>query len=178
MEVSSHALALGRVDGVHFDVGAFTNLSQDHLDFHPTLDDYFAAKVRLFDPASAVHAASAVICVDDEWGRRMADLTADPVTTVATTTSADWTASDLVARDAATPLSSDDVHRIAALAAAAGVADAEIDALEPHVRGGISAQASAVARANATGLPHFVLDDEERAAVELHAAAVRAFVEA
>ena len=49
MEVSSHALALGRVAGTHFAVGAFTNLSQDHLDFHADMDDYFAAKASLFD---------------------------------------------------------------------------------------------------------------------------------
>ena len=53
MEVSSHALTLGRVDGVRFAVGGFTNLSRDHLDFHPTMDDYFEAKARLFDPQSA-----------------------------------------------------------------------------------------------------------------------------
>ena len=52
MEVSSHALTLGRVDGVHFAVGGFTNLSRDHLDFHPTMQDYFDAKARLFDPES------------------------------------------------------------------------------------------------------------------------------
>ena len=53
MEVSSHALTLGRVDGVHFAVGGFTNLSRDHLDFHPTMQDYFDAKARLFDPELA-----------------------------------------------------------------------------------------------------------------------------
>ena len=52
MEVSSHALALGRVDGTRFAVGAFTNLSQDHLDFHPDMEDYFAAKALLFDGRS------------------------------------------------------------------------------------------------------------------------------
>ena len=52
MEVSSHALTLGRVDGVRFEVGGFTNLSRDHLDFHPTMEDYFDAKARLFDPGS------------------------------------------------------------------------------------------------------------------------------
>ncbi|WP_426718460.1 UDP-N-acetylmuramoyl-L-alanyl-D-glutamate--2,6-diaminopimelate ligase [Corynebacterium auriscanis] len=134
MEVSSHALELGRVRGIDFDVAAFTNLSQDHLDFHPTMEDYFQAKSRLFTGAdssslfndapsgsadtdlavgtnetegatrgpharatsadtdlavgtnepegatrgphgratSAVPAA--VICVDDEWGQRMAAL--------------------------------------------------------------------------------------------------------
>ena len=50
MEVSSHALTLGRVDAVHFAVGGFTNLSRDHLDFHPTMQDYLDAKARLFDP--------------------------------------------------------------------------------------------------------------------------------
>ncbi|MFC4123544.1 UDP-N-acetylmuramoyl-L-alanyl-D-glutamate--2,6-diaminopimelate ligase [Nocardia rhizosphaerae] len=80
MEVSSHALALGRVDGVRFAVGAFTNLSQDHLDFHADFEDYFAAKRRLFDADSPVAARTAVICVDDEWGTRLAgDLTA-PIT--------------------------------------------------------------------------------------------------
>jgi len=84
MEVSSHALALHRVDGVVFDVVGFTNLSQDHLDFHPTMADYFAAKADLFTPARA---RRGVVCVDDEWGRRLAALAADagvPVTTVAT----------------------------------------------------------------------------------------------
>ncbi|MFZ2512594.1 MAG: UDP-N-acetylmuramoyl-L-alanyl-D-glutamate--2,6-diaminopimelate ligase [Gordonia sp. (in: high G+C Gram-positive bacteria)] len=74
MEVSSHALSLGRVDGTNFAVGGFTNLSQDHLDFHPTMDDYFAAKSRLFDAGSPVHAAAAVICVDDVWGVQMAQI--------------------------------------------------------------------------------------------------------
>jgi UDP-N-acetylmuramoyl-L-alanyl-D-glutamate--2,6-diaminopimelate ligase len=67
MEVSSHALALGRADGIRFAVGAFTNLSQDHLDFHADLEDYFAAKARLFDG----RAATEVVCVDGEWGRRL-----------------------------------------------------------------------------------------------------------
>ena len=53
MEVSSHALALGRVAGTHYDVAIFTNLSQDHLDFHADLEDYFAAKARLFTPEYA-----------------------------------------------------------------------------------------------------------------------------
>lgn len=74
MEVSSHALALGRVDGAHFAIGAFTNLSQDHLDFHDTMQAYFDAKARLFAAGSPTHASRAVICVDDEWGRRMAEV--------------------------------------------------------------------------------------------------------
>ena len=91
MEVSSHALMLGRVTGSDFDVAAFTNLSQDHLDFHPTMEDYFQAKALFFDPASELRATRSVICVDDEWGRRMAALAEAPVT-VATTGGADVTA--------------------------------------------------------------------------------------
>ncbi|ORV42330.1 UDP-N-acetylmuramoyl-L-alanyl-D-glutamate--2,6-diaminopimelate ligase [Mycobacterium conspicuum] len=72
MEVSSHALTLGRVDGTHFAVGGFTNLSRDHLDFHPTMADYFEAKALLFDPRSPLRAATAVVCIDDDPGRAMA----------------------------------------------------------------------------------------------------------
>ncbi len=68
MEVSSHGLELGRVDATRFAVGVFTNLSQDHLDFHGTMDAYFAAKARLFSPTFTDRA---VICADDEWGRRL-----------------------------------------------------------------------------------------------------------
>lgn len=80
MEVSSHALELGRVRGIEFDVAAFTNLSQDHLDFHPTMEDYFQAKAKLFTTAAVASAdgaptvPAAVICVDDEWGQRMAQI--------------------------------------------------------------------------------------------------------
>ncbi|HVK20533.1 MAG TPA: UDP-N-acetylmuramoyl-L-alanyl-D-glutamate--2,6-diaminopimelate ligase [Actinokineospora sp.] len=88
MEVSSHALALGRVAGTSFAVGAFTNLSQDHLDFHPDLEDYFATKRLLFDGRSARE----VVCVDGEWGRRL--VTPETVT-VSTTGDAQWTASDV-----------------------------------------------------------------------------------
>lgn len=93
MEVSSHALSLGRVAGSRFAVGGFTNLSQDHLDFHPTMDEYFAAKAQLFDGASPVRAASAVICVDDVWGEQMATIarsSAEQVVTVSTAGGTDW----------------------------------------------------------------------------------------
>ena len=53
MEVSSHALVLHRADAIHFDVKVFTNLTQDHLDFHADMDDYFAAKRLLFAPRAA-----------------------------------------------------------------------------------------------------------------------------
>ncbi len=68
MEVSSHALALGRADAIHWAGAIFTNLTQDHLDFHPTMEDYFAAKRLLFEAAPGV----AVINVDDEYGARLA----------------------------------------------------------------------------------------------------------
>jgi UDP-N-acetylmuramoyl-L-alanyl-D-glutamate--2,6-diaminopimelate ligase len=90
MEVSSHALAQHRVDGVVFDVVGFTNLTRDHLDYHGTMEEYFAAKAILFTPE---HARRAVICVDGDWGRRLADRATIPVTTVSTTpgVDADWT---------------------------------------------------------------------------------------
>jgi UDP-N-acetylmuramoyl-L-alanyl-D-glutamate--2,6-diaminopimelate ligase len=83
MEVSSHALCLHRVDGIVFDVVAFTNLSRDHLDFHPTMTDYFGAKAMLFGPDRA---RQGVVCVDDEWGRRLAAEAVIPVLTLATRT--------------------------------------------------------------------------------------------
>ena len=69
MEVSSHALELGRVDACHFDVGVFTNLTQDHLDFHPTMEDYFQAKRKLF---TELGVGRAVINLDDPYGARLA----------------------------------------------------------------------------------------------------------
>ena len=95
MEVSSHALTLGRVDGVQFAVGGFTNLSRDHLDFHPTMEDYFDAKARLFDPESATHADVSVVCVDDDAGQAIAALAHDPVTVSATGRDADWRVEDV-----------------------------------------------------------------------------------
>ncbi|WP_285031204.1 UDP-N-acetylmuramoyl-L-alanyl-D-glutamate--2,6-diaminopimelate ligase [Mycolicibacterium sp. lyk4-40-TYG-92] len=96
MEVSSHALALGRVDALRFAAGGFTNLSRDHLDFHPTMEDYLDAKARLFQPDSPNHAEVSVVCVDDDWGRKMAARAVDPVT-VSTTGDADWTVTDVEA---------------------------------------------------------------------------------
>ena len=70
MEVSSHALALHRVDGVTFAAGIFTNLTRDHLDFHVDMQQYFAAKRRLFEMLPA--GAPAVVNVDDPWGQQLA----------------------------------------------------------------------------------------------------------
>ncbi|PIE45659.1 MAG: UDP-N-acetylmuramoyl-L-alanyl-D-glutamate--2,6-diaminopimelate ligase [Gammaproteobacteria bacterium] len=69
MEVSSHALALHRVDALDFKIAVFTNLTQDHLDFHDSMDDYFASKAKLFDYSSV---ETVVINVDDVYGRQLA----------------------------------------------------------------------------------------------------------
>lgn len=87
MEVSSHALAQHRVDGVVYDVALFTNLSQDHLDFHADMDDYFAAKASLFTPERA---RRGLVCVDDEWGRRLVGRSGVPVQTLGQAEDADW----------------------------------------------------------------------------------------
>lgn len=79
MEVSSHAIALERVRGSHFAVVAFTNLSQDHLDFHKTMQAYFEAKARLF---TFEYADLAVINIDDSYGVKLAQQTELPVMTV------------------------------------------------------------------------------------------------
>lgn len=89
MEVSSHALRLGRVDGTEFEVGAFTNLSQDHLDFHHDMEDYFQAKSMLFDG----RCRHEVVVVDDEWGQRL--VRPDTVTVSATGRPADWRATEV-----------------------------------------------------------------------------------
>jgi UDP-N-acetylmuramoyl-L-alanyl-D-glutamate--2,6-diaminopimelate ligase len=94
MEVSSHALMLGRVSGIRFAVGAFTNLSQDHLDFHPDMEDYFAAKARLFDGRSKVE----IVCTDTEWGRRLVKPGTVAVSTLHTSPGQrSWAAADVVA---------------------------------------------------------------------------------
>jgi UDP-N-acetylmuramoyl-L-alanyl-D-glutamate--2,6-diaminopimelate ligase len=72
MEVSSHALAQGRVYGTHFDVVVFTNLGHDHLDYHKTQEEYFKAKASLFQP---VYADRAVVNVDDPHGLMISDIT-------------------------------------------------------------------------------------------------------
>jgi UDP-N-acetylmuramoyl-L-alanyl-D-glutamate--2,6-diaminopimelate ligase len=71
MEVSSHALELHRADAIDFDCAVFTNLSQDHLDFHDTLETYFGAKRKLFEPSAAMSPGIAVVNADDEWGQRL-----------------------------------------------------------------------------------------------------------
>jgi UDP-N-acetylmuramoyl-L-alanyl-D-glutamate--2,6-diaminopimelate ligase len=100
IEVSSHALAQHRIDGTHFEVVCFTNLSRDHLDYHHTLDEYFATKARLFDPAIA---DAATINLDDPRGVELAarcQARGLPVTTFAIDTDADIVADDVsIGRD-------------------------------------------------------------------------------
>ncbi|MCX6417420.1 MAG: UDP-N-acetylmuramoyl-L-alanyl-D-glutamate--2,6-diaminopimelate ligase [Actinobacteria bacterium] len=79
MEVSSHALALNRVTGIKFDVAIFTNLTQDHLDFHGSMENYFAAKALLFTPEFS---KQAIVCTDDEWGIKLAAQVKIPVITI------------------------------------------------------------------------------------------------
>jgi UDP-N-acetylmuramoyl-L-alanyl-D-glutamate--2,6-diaminopimelate ligase len=94
MEVSSHALALGRVAGTRYDVAIFTNLSQDHLDFHASFDDYFAAKAQLF---TARYAAAGVVNIDDPRGRQLAATAQIPITTFSAEghPAADWRAANV-----------------------------------------------------------------------------------
>ena len=97
MEVSSHALELHRADAIHWAAAAFTNLSQDHLDFHPTMEAYFAAKRRLFVEGEP---RVAVVCVDDEHGCRLAAELRErapdrPLVTVAVGGEADLRAQDV-----------------------------------------------------------------------------------
>ena len=89
MEVSSHALALGRVDGTRFTAGAFTNLSQDHLDFHQGMEDYFAAKAMLFDG----RCRHEIVTVDDPYGKRL--VKPGTVTVSAAGEPADWCATGI-----------------------------------------------------------------------------------
>ena len=88
MEVSSHGLDLHRVDGIVFDVAAFTNLTQDHLDWHGTMERYRAAKARLFTPDLSRHA---VVLVDAPGAREMLELVSVPVTTIGRSSSDDVT---------------------------------------------------------------------------------------
>lgn len=181
MEVSSHALAQHRVDGVVYDVALFTNLSQDHLDFHPTMRDYFLAKASLFTPERA---RQALVCVDDEWGRELATLAGIPVTSLTSVdgVDADWRltvdpqdAARFELGDGSTTLHlrsalPGDFNRVnTAMAALAlvltGTPAAEVEramAQDPHVPGRMErvtpTGAGTPARPAAAGLPLVVVD--------------------
>lgn len=100
VEVSSHGLALHRIDGTRFRAAVFTNLGRDHLDLHGDMESYFAAKAALFDPARC---GLGVVGVDDEWGRRLAATAPVPVVTFsAAGRPADFRADRVVANAAGT----------------------------------------------------------------------------
>ncbi len=95
MEVSSHALELHRADAIHFAAAIFTNLTQDHLDFHPTMEDYFHAKRKLF---ADHHPQHSIINIDDEYGVRLAhelDSDGQPITFALDNPSATYRATDI-----------------------------------------------------------------------------------
>jgi UDP-N-acetylmuramoyl-L-alanyl-D-glutamate--2,6-diaminopimelate ligase len=89
------------VDGTGFAVGGFTNLSRDHLDFHPTMEAYFNTKALLFEPDSPLRARRVVVCVDDEAGRAMAARAGDAITVSAEGQPAHWRAVDVAPMGAA-----------------------------------------------------------------------------
>lgn len=93
MEVSSHSLALHRVDGLEFRVAVFTNLTQDHLDFHRTMDEYFAAKQMLFDGLGS--SSVAVLNIDGGYGARIAERSKAAVITYSAISSADVSATGI-----------------------------------------------------------------------------------
>jgi UDP-N-acetylmuramoyl-L-alanyl-D-glutamate--2,6-diaminopimelate ligase len=111
MEVSSHALVLGRVEGVRFAVGGFTNLGLDHLDFHSDVEDYFAAKARLFDGRCDVE----IVNAEDRYGQRLLR----PETVTYGAEDADWYASDVEPADFGQRFTA---HGPGGVAVAAGVA--------------------------------------------------------
>lgn len=93
MEVSSHALVLGRVDGVTFDVAAFTNLGRDHLDFHADFEEYFEAKAQLFTPERS---RRGIVSIDDEYGRDLVERGLIPMSTMSIADrDADWRAVEI-----------------------------------------------------------------------------------
>lgn len=155
MEVSSHAMALRRADGVRFDVAGFTNLGRDHLDFHHTMEAYFEAKAQLFTPA---HTEAAVVNIDDEWGRTLAARESVRLRTLAWEREADYRVVEAVAgrvrvaaadaewdftlglpgdynvRNAVTALAMLDLAGLDAAAASRGLAEVEVPGRMQRVR--------------------------------------------
>ena len=156
MEVSSHALALGRVDGTTYDVAVFTNLSEDHLDFHADLDDYFAAKATLFTPGRS---RVGVVNVDDAYGERLAAEAKIPVVTVSPSgrDGADWRVEKVVVAGAGSTfrLVGPDgvtVDGGTALVGAFNVDNAAL-AVVALVQAGVEADAAAKGVAGCAGVP-------------------------
>ncbi|MGH3744009.1 MAG: Mur ligase family protein, partial [Mycobacteriales bacterium] len=156
MEVSSHALDQHRVDGVTFDVGVFTGLSQDHLDYHGTMERYFAAKARLFEPSRC---RFAVICVDDDWGVELTDRVQIPRVTYSAegNTRADWRATDISgdargSRVHARGPAGEDIGLDVPLPGSFNVANA-LAALVALVSVGVDGEQAAEGIGSATGIP-------------------------
>lgn len=151
MEVSSHALSLGRVDGVVFDVALFTNLSQDHLDFHASMEEYEAAKASLFTPRRARYA---VVNCDDPAGRRIARDTALPRTTFGE--DCDWQAREVDLRPEGSRFRLTgpgvDVHASVQLPGAFNVANA-LAALTALVTAGVPVEDAVRGVAELPGVP-------------------------
>jgi UDP-N-acetylmuramoyl-L-alanyl-D-glutamate--2,6-diaminopimelate ligase len=97
IEVSSHALELHRADAIHFAAAVFTNLTQDHLDFHPTMDDYFAAKRVLFtgERPGLPTPRAAIVNIDDSYGSRLVSELERPITFALRSDGADYRGTDL-----------------------------------------------------------------------------------
>ncbi|OEV09550.1 UDP-N-acetylmuramoyl-L-alanyl-D-glutamate--2,6-diaminopimelate ligase, partial [Streptomyces nanshensis] len=156
MEVSSHALVLGRVDGCVFDVAVFNNLSPEHLDFHPDMEDYFRAKRQLFTRARS---RAAVVNFDDEYGQRLLTESEVPVTTFSAEghPDADWRAEDVEVGPLGSTFTAvgpkDETVRAAApIAGAFNVANA-LAALTALVTAGIDPQTAADGIASVPGVP-------------------------
>lgn len=136
IEVSSHAMVMGRVNGVEFDVVAFTNLSQDHLDYHGTMDEYFRAKAALFSPQWAPRG---VVWTDDPWGRRLAAESLIPVVTVGAESDADvavaYGRDTLNGSGFALEIAGEQHHVATTLAGRFNVANAAIAVVCAHLQG-------------------------------------------
>jgi UDP-N-acetylmuramoyl-L-alanyl-D-glutamate--2,6-diaminopimelate ligase len=149
MEVSSHALAQRRTDGLRFDAAIFTNLSQDHLDYHGTMEAYFDVKARLFTPE---HAGLAVVGVDDAYGRRLIGSVAIPLITYAVASDADLRATDVAVGPDGSSFSVDGVHIRTALRGAFNV-DNCLAALAAARAIGLDLGRAAAAVATVEGVP-------------------------
>jgi UDP-N-acetylmuramoyl-L-alanyl-D-glutamate--2,6-diaminopimelate ligase len=160
LEISSHALALGRVDGLRVDVAGFTQLGRDHLDLHGDDEAYHRAKARLFTPQ---HAVSGVVTVDDPAGRRVAAEASVPVVTLGVRHPAEATVTSSLARPSGgydvtlrlpeePPGKTFDLHFTVRLPGAFNVANAAL-AATMLVRAGIDPDAVAAGLSSCAGVP-------------------------
>lgn len=151
IEVSSHALELGRVDDVAFSAAVFTNLTQDHLDFHETMEDYFAAKRLLFESEPGV----SIVNIDDEFGRRLA-ADFECVTYSAEGADADYRAVDVEFDATGSRFTcvhnGEEIHATVQLPGLFNVANA-LAALATAIELGVPADRAVAGLARATGAP-------------------------